>query len=307
MAKKGGLGKGLDALFLDNDAQVGEGLMSLRISAIEPNKDQPRDRFDQIALSELADSIREHGVLQPIVVRSMPGGSYQIIAGERRWRASRMAGLSEIPAVVVEAGDDKVMELALIENLQREDLTIIEEAMGYRVLMETYGFTQEQVARRMGKSRPVIANALRILNLSPEALNRLEKGELSPGHARVLAGLESQGLMAGNIYGVINMRENLLELMDSLAAETVKSGLTVRQLEKLAAQQKAPKEKLSLPEKAAKEESAWGDSGYREMEISLGETLGRKVRIRKGSVGGVLELEFFSPGDLSRLAEKLTK
>ena len=289
MAKKGGLGKGLDALFLDNDAQVGEGLMSLRISAIEPNKDQPRDRFDQIALSELADSIREHGVLQPIVVRSMPGGSYQIIAGERRWRASRMAGLSEIPAVVVEAGDDKVMELALIENLQREDLTIIEEAMGYRVLMETYGFTQEQVARRMGKSRPVIANALRILNLSPEALNRLEKGELSPGHARVLAGLESQ------------------ELMDSLAAETVKSGLTVRQLEKLAAQQEAPKEKLSLPEKAAKEESAWGDSGYREMEISLGETLGRKVRIRKGSVGGVLELEFFSPGDLSRLAEKLTK
>ena len=289
MAKKGGLGKGLDALFLDNDAQVGEGLMSLRISAIEPNKDQPRDRFDQIALSELADSIREHGVLQPIVVRSTAGGSYQIIAGERRWRASRMAGLSEIPAVVVEAGDDKVMELALIENLQREDLTIIEEAMGYRVLMETYGFTQEQVARRMGKSRPVIANALRILNLSPEALNRLEKGELSPGHARVLAGLESQ------------------ELMDSLAAETVKSGLTVRQLEKLAAQQKAPKEKLSLPEKAAKEESAWGDSGYREMEISLGETLGRKVRIRKGSVGGVLELEFFSPGDLSRLAEKLTK
>ena len=289
MAKKGGLGKGLDALFLDNDAQVGEGLMSLRISAIEPNKDQPRDRFDQTALSELADSIREHGVLQPIVVRSMPGGSYQIIAGERRWRASRMAGLSEIPAVVVEAGDDKVMELALIENLQREDLTIIEEAMGYRVLMETYGFTQEQVARRMGKSRPVIANALRILNLSPEALNRLEKGELSPGHARVLAGLESQ------------------ELMDSLAAETVKSGLTVRQLEKLAAQQKAPKEKLSLPEKAAKEESAWGDRGYREMEISLGETLGRKVRIRKGSVGGVLELEFFSPGDLSRLAEKLTK
>ncbi len=289
MAKKGGLGKGLDALFLDNDAQVGEGLMSLRISAIEPNKDQPRDRFDQTALSELADSIREHGVLQPIVVRSMPGGSYQIIAGERRWRASRMAGLSEIPAVVVEAGDDKVMELGLIENLQREDLTIIEEAMGYRVLMETYGFTQEQVARRMGKSRPVIANALRILNLSPEALNRLEKGELSPGHARVLAGLESQ------------------ELMDSLAAETVKSGLTVRQLEKLAAQQKAPKKKLSLPEKAAKEESAWGDSGYREMEISLGETLGRKVRIRKGSVGGVLELEFFSPGDLSRLAEKLTK
>ena len=138
MAKKGGLGKGLDALFLDNDAQVGEGLMSLRISTIEPNKDQPRDRFDQGALSELADSIRQHGVLQPIVVRSTAGGSYQIIAGERRWRAARMAGRSEIPAMVVEAEDSKVMELALIENLQREDLTFIEEALGYRTLMETY-------------------------------------------------------------------------------------------------------------------------------------------------------------------------
>lgn len=288
--KPSGLGRGLGALLGDDVLKPeAAGNLYLPISQVESYSAQPRKLFDEDALAELADSIREHGVLQPIVVRSMPGGSYQIIAGERRWRASRMAGLSEIPAVVVEAGDDKVMELALIENLQREDLTIIEEAMGYRVLMETYGFTQEQVARRMGKSRPVIANALRILNLSPEALNRLEKGELSPGHARVLAGLESQ------------------ELMDSLAAETVKSGLTVRQLEKLAAQQKVPKEKLSLPEKAAKEESAWGDSGYREMEISLGETLGRKVRIRKGSVGGVLELEFFSPGDLSRLAEKLTK
>ena len=206
MAKKGGLGKGLDALFLDNDAQVGEGLMSLRISTIEPNKDQPRDRFDQGALSELADSIREHGVLQPIVVRSTAGGSYQIIAGERRWRAARMAGLSEIPAMVVEAEDSKVMELALIENLQREDLTIIEEALGYRTLMETYGMTQEQVARRMGKSRPVIANALRILNLSPAALKRLEDGEITPGHARVLAGLETE------------------EEMDALAAEAVRGG-----------------------------------------------------------------------------------
>ena len=141
MAKKGGLGKGLDALFLDNDAQVGGGLMNLRLSSVEPNKDQPREKFDQEALAELADSIREHGVLQPIVVRPMPGGVYQIVAGERRWRASRMAGLSEIPAVVVEAQDDKVMELALIENLQREDLTIIEEALGYRALMETYGLT----------------------------------------------------------------------------------------------------------------------------------------------------------------------
>jgi len=287
MAKKGGLGKGLDALFLDNDTQVGGGLMSLRISSIEPNKDQPRDRFDQAALSELADSIREHGVLQPIVVRTMPGGTYQIIAGERRWRASRMAGLSEIPAMVVEAEDDKVMELALIENLQREDLTIIEEALGYRTLMETYGLTQEQVARRMGKSRPVVANALRILNLSPEALKRLENGELTPGHARVLAGLDSP------------------ELMDQLAAEVVRASLTVRQLEKLAAQQKAAKKAPSSPEKTAPEGNAWGDSAYREMEISLGETLGRKVHIKKSPRGGMLEIEFYSKEDLTQLAEKI--
>ncbi|MCI8653340.1 MAG: ParB/RepB/Spo0J family partition protein [Angelakisella sp.] len=287
MAKKGGLGRGLDALFQDNDAQVGEGLMNLRISTIEPNKDQPRDRFDQGALSELADSIREHGVLQPIVVRSIPGGSYQIVAGERRWRASRMAGLSEIPAVVVEASDDKVMELALIENLQREDLTIIEEAMGYRTLMETYGFTQEQVAKRMGKSRPVIANALRILNLSPGALEKLEKGEITPGHGRVLAGLESH------------------ELMDRMAAETVKAGLTVRQLEKLAAQAKQEVKKPAAAEKPQEEDSAWGDSGYREVEISLGETLGRKVKVKRSPRGGVLEIEFYSLEDLKRLAEHI--
>ena len=287
MAKKGGLGKGLDALFLDNDAQVGEGLMSLRISTIEPNKDQPRDRFDQGALSELADSIREHGVLQPIVVRSTAGGSYQIIAGERCWRAARMAGLSEIPAMVVEAEDSKVMELALIENLQREDLTIIEEALGYRTLMETYGMTQEQVARRMGKSRPVIANALRILNLSPAALKRLEDGEITPGHARVLAGLETE------------------EEMDALAAEAVRGGLTVRQLEKLAAQRKAAAKAPAPAPKQSPEESAWGDSGLREIEISLRETLHRKVRIRRSPRGGVLELEFYSHEDLMELAGRL--
>lgn len=293
MAKKGGLGRGLDALFQDNDAQVGDGLMSLRIAAIEPNKDQPRDRFDQNALSELADSIREHGVLQPIVVRALPGGSYQIIAGERRWRAARMAGLSEIPAVIIEAGDDKVMELALIENLQREDLTPIEEAMGYRTLMETYGLTQEQVARRMGKSRPVIANALRLLNLSPGALARLEKGELTAGHARMLAGLETP------------------EEMDRLAEEVVKASLTVRQLEKLVAQQKAersmPAPGGERPQKTQQEENAWGDSAYKEMEISLREALGRKVRIRRSPRGGILELEFYSQEDLTRLAGRLTE
>ncbi len=290
MAKKGGLGKGLDALFLDNDTQVGGGLMSLRVSAIEPNKDQPRDRFDQAALSELADSIREHGVLQPIVVRTMEGGTYQIIAGERRWRASRMAGLSEIPAMVVEAEDGKVMELALIENLQREDLTIIEEALGYRTLMETYGLTQEQVAKRMGKSRPVIANALRILNLSPGSLKRLEAGELTPGHARVLAGLESP------------------ELMDQLAEEVVRSALTVRQLEKLAAQRKGSRrEVVSANTAPVLEEgpSSWGESAYREVELCLREVLGRKVEVRRSAKGGVLEIEFYSKEDLTQLAGRI--
>ncbi len=290
MAKKGGLGKGLDALFLDNDTQVGGGLMSLRVSAIEPNKDQPRDRFDQAALSELADSIREHGVLQPIVVRAMEGGTYQIIAGERRWRASRMAGLSEIPAMVVEAEDGKVMELALIENLQREDLTIIEEALGYRTLMETYGLTQEQVAKRMGKSRPVIANALRILNLSPGSLKRLEAGELTPGHARVLAGLESP------------------ELMDQLAEEAVRSALTVRQLEKLAAQRKGSRrEVISASAAPVLEEgpSSWGESAYREVELCLREVLGRKVEVRRSAKGGVLEIEFYSKEDLTQLAGRI--
>lgn len=286
MAKKGGLGKGLDALFLDNDTQVGGGLMSLRISSIEPNKDQPREMFDQAALSELADSIREHGVLQPIVVRTMPEGGYQIIAGERRWRASRMAGLSEIPAMVIEAEDGKVMELALIENLQRENLTVIEEALGYRTLMENYGLTQEQVAKRIGKSRPVVANTLRILKLSPGALKLLESGELTPGHARVLAGLERE------------------DMMDQLAAEVVKSSLTVRQLEKLAAQRKTGKEKTPAREKQPAE-NAWGDSAYRETEISLGEALGRKVRVKKSPSGGVLEIEFYSKEDLSSLAKKL--
>ncbi len=153
MAKKSGLGKGLDALFLDNETAESSSLMTLRVSDIEPNKDQPRKAFEPNALAELADSIREHGILQPVVVRALPGGVYQIIAGERRWRASRMAGLSEIPAIVIEADDAKVRELALIENLQRQDLTPLEEAEGYRSLMEHSGMTQEEVAARLGKSR----------------------------------------------------------------------------------------------------------------------------------------------------------
>ena len=162
-ARKGGLGKGLDALFIDNNTGDG-GTVTLRVSEIEPNRDQPRRYFDESALAELADSIRQHGVLQPLVVRPLAGGGYQIIAGERRWRACRMAGVSEVPAVVREMTDVEAMEIALIENLQREDLNIMEEAAGYRTLMEEHGMTQDQVASRVGKSRPGVANALRRLN-----------------------------------------------------------------------------------------------------------------------------------------------
>ncbi len=283
MAKKGGLGKGLNALFLDNEAEESGTLMRLRLSDVEPNKDQPRDRFDQEALQELADSIREHGVLQPIVVRAIPGGTYQIIAGERRWRASRLAEQRDIPAIVVDADDNKVMELALIENLQREDLTVIEEAQGYKALMETYGMTQEQVAARVGKSRPVIANALRLLSLPPRVLDELENGGITPGHARVLAGVEG-------------------ERVDGLLDRVIVEGLTVRQLEQLAKKPdsapKAPKEK---------EDSAWGDSFYKEVELSLRDTLGRKVKIRKKGDTGTLEIQFYSREELEDLAARLAK
>ena len=283
MAKKGGLGKGLNALFLDNEAEESGSLMRLRLSDVEPNKDQPRDRFDQEALQELADSIREHGVLQPIVVRAIPGGTYQIIAGERRWRASRLAEQRDIPAIVVDADDNKVMELALIENLQREAVTVIEEAQGYKALMETYGMTQEQVAARVGKSRPVIANALRLLSLPPRVLDELENGGITPGHARVLAGVEE-------------------ERIDSLLDRVIVEGLTVRQLEQLAKKPDAP-----AKEPKEKEKSAWGDSYYKEVELSLRDTLGRKVKVRKKGDTGTLEIQFYSREELEDLAARLAK
>ena len=290
MAKKGGLGKGLDALFADNNAEGAGAYLQLRLSQIEPNKGQPRDRFDQQALQELADSLREHGMLQPITVRAVPGGMYQIVAGERRWRAARLAGLTQVPAIVVEADDAQVMELALIENLQRQDLSPVEEAQGYRTLMDTYHMTQEQVAQRMGKSRPAVANALRLLNLPPQALAALESGAISPGHARVLAGLGDG--------------EQVLALL----AKTQQEGLTVRQLEALSRQQKAPapKKRPDAPPAAAAP-SAWGDPFYKEMELSLADQLGTKVRIKPGAAGGTLEIAFYSREGLEALARRLSK
>ena len=286
MAKKGGLGKGLDALFLDNDVEAAGSLMQLRLSEVEPNKDQPRVQFQQDALEELADSIREHGVLQPSVVRTRPGGVYEIIAGERRWRASRIAGLTEIPAIVVEADDNKVMEMALIENLQRENLNPVEEAQGYRALIESYHMTQEQVAKRLGKSRPVISNAMRLLSLPEKVLGALAEGRLSPGHARVLAGLEDPARV------------------EELSQMAMDQGLTVRQLEKLSREIKNPP---ASSRKAPAQESAWGDNLYKELEISLQESLGRKVRVvRSGREGsGTLEVAFHSLEELQEMAERL--
>ena len=175
--KKGGLGKGLDAIFAENTTESGSGAVELKISELEPNREQPRREFDEKAMAELADSIAQHGLLQPLLVRPLFGGGYQIVAGERRWRAARMAGLSEVPAVVREMSDHEVMELALIENLQREDLTPLEEANGYQTLLDKYGMTQEEVAKTVGKSRPAVANALRLLHL-PEAIREMvERGE----------------------------------------------------------------------------------------------------------------------------------
>lgn len=277
MAKKGGLGKGLDALFLDNDTQVGGGLMSLRVSAIEPNKDQPRDRFDQAALSELADSIREHGVLQPIVVRTMEGGTYQIIAGERRWRAAKAAGLQEVPAVIIEADDRKVMELGLIENLQREDLNPAEEARGYRSLMEDYGLTQEQVAQQMGKSRPAITNTLRLLALPDEVMTLVEEGSLSAGHARAILGAPTAALQ------------------QEAARQVVEGQLSVRQTEALI--KTLQKEKTEKPKEQLPNLSLY----LGELEKDLAGRLGRKVKIAHKGKKGRIELEYYNEQDLETL------
>ncbi len=282
MAKKaGGLGKGLDALFLDNDtASAADGGMMLRLSEIEPNKNQPRKEFDEQALSELADSIREHGILQPLLVRPLAGGGYQLVAGERRWRAARMIGLTEVPAVVKDLTEVQVMEIALIENLQREDLNPLEEANGYKELMNACGLTQEQVAKRVGKSRSAVANALRLLNLPAELRPYLVEGQLSAGHAKALIGLEDR------------------EAMIRLAKEAAEKGYSVRETEKLAARVRGGENPEAEPSASGRK-----DPVYQEMQIALENELARKVRVkadRKG--GGVVEITFYSKEDLGNLA-----
>ena len=281
MAKKSGLGKGLDALFLDNETTEGGSLMTLRISDIEPNKDQPRKAFEPTALQELAESIREHGILQPVVVRALPGGVYQIIAGERRWRAGRLAGLAEVPAIVIEADDAKVRELALIENLQRQDLSPLEEAEGYRSLMEHSGMTQEQVAARLGKSRPVVANALRLLSLCPAVLELVEQGRLSAGHARALLAIKSAPEQYAVAMKVINLQ------------------LSVRQTENMC-KNLTKKPKQEQPKPIAVDYIA-------ECEKTLSKRLSRGVRIVNGKRKGRVELEYYGEEDLQQLYELLER
>lgn len=282
MAKKReALLSGLDALFMSNSIEENSSVSSvkLRLSEIEPNKDQPRKDFDEEAISELADSIARYGVIQPLLVRPMPGGGYQLVAGERRWRASRRAGLTEVPVVIREMTDGEMMELALIENLQREDLNPIEEAEGIRLLIDEYGLTQETAAERIGRSRSAVTNSLRLLNL-PESVKELARqNKLSAGHARALL--------------TVSDPEKLQEIADLI----VTRGISVRETEKLAKlAQKEPKQ--AKPRKTR-------DTFFDEVEIALGQTMGRKIKVNEGKKGGVLQIEFFDRDDLTKIAAML--
>lgn len=290
--KRGGLGRGLDALYEDNsaafpDEKAEDGIKMVRVSAIEPNRGQPRKEFDSESLSELADSIREHGVLQPLLVRRMPGTSledesYQLVAGERRWRAARMAGLSEVPVVVREMSEAEVLEFALIENLQREDLNPLEEAGGYQELIDTFGLTQEEVARKVGRSRSAVANALRVLKLPQELHPYLRDGDLTAGHAKALLTVKERGKML------------------KLAEITIEQGLSVREVERRAARLNEASEEADLV-------PIIHDHFYKEMQLAMQNELGRRVRInpKYGDNGGTLQINYFSKEDLQAIAQVL--
>lgn len=281
MSKKfGGLGKGLDTIFAENETEDSNSSVMLKISEIEPNRSQPRKDFDENSLSDLAQSISQHGLLQPLLVRPLPIGGYQIVAGERRYRACRMAGLTEVPVTIRELSDTETMELALIENLQREDLSPIEEALGYKALIDEHGFSQEEVATSVGKSRPAIANSLRILKLPDSLLEYVKQDKISAGHARALLMLDNE--------------EDMLELAELI----YKKDLSVRQAEKLA-KKKPEVEEDTQPERKP--------SFYSMVELALNESLGRKIKVNKnkGKQGGVLQIEFYSDEELTELSNKL--
>ena len=275
---KGGLGRGYETLFSDNTTEV-QNLSTLRVAEIEPNREQPRKSFDDGAIAALADSIREHGMIQPILVRPLENGSDQSVAGERRWRAARMLGLEEVPVTIRAMSDQETMQIALIENLQRENLNPIEEAQGYQELMDQFGMTQEGIAQIVGRSRSAVANSLRLLQLPEQIQQYLQEGAITTGHAKALAGFADE------------------ETMLACAARAADGQLTVRAIEKLAA---APKEHLLQPDRRR-------DSYYKEMELSLSSSLGRKVKVDQGRKKGMLILEYYDKDDLATLAKKLTE
>ena len=283
MAGNKGLGRGLGALLGDFDEDIREKTpyKLLPIQKVEPNRNQPRQDFDEEELEALAESLAEHGIIQPLTVRELNSGYYQIIAGERRWRAARMAGLTEVPVVVIEADDQKTMELALIENLQRQDLNPVEEALGYRALMDDFGMTQEDAAQRVGKSRPAVANALRLLNLSDAILEKVRNGSLSAGHARALLSVKSE--------------KKQLEIMQKIIA----LGLSVRQAELLC--------KNLSREPVQKEPVTLAVDYVAECEKQLSKHLGRGVKIVNGKRKGRFELEFYGQEDLQVLLDALLK
>lgn len=284
MASNKGLGKGLGALLGDFETETQEKTpyQLLPIYKVEPNPNQPRQDFDEEELEALADSIRVHGIIQPLTVRETPNGYYQIIAGERRWRAARIAELSDVPVVVIEADDKKAMELALIENLQRQDLNPVEEALGYQSLMEEYGLTQEEVAGRVGKSRPAVANALRLLGLCPEAMEHLRNGDISAGHARAVLTLKTEKLQMEAVKKIMAL------------------ALSVRQAETLC--------KNMAKEPEVKEKVATLKVDYvAECEKTLSKHLGRGVKIVNGKRKGRFELEFYGQDDLQTLLDALMK
>lgn len=278
--KKSGLGKGLDAIFAENGTEESNrSAEELKLSDLEPNRGQPRKDFDDETLAELADSISQHGILQPLLVRPIFGGGYQIVAGERRWRAARMAGLTTVPAIIRELDDEQVMEIALIENLQREDLSPLEEAMGYQSLMDSYDMTQEEVAKIVGKSRSAVANVLRLLKLPEEVQSLIRSGQVSAGHGRALLSFPDDA-------------EKI-----AVAKRVIEEDLSVREVERLA--QKAnevPKKKDVKPR---------GIPYFNEVELSLHDYLGRKVRVNGDEKKGTLQIEFYGQKDLSELIRKL--
>ena len=283
MASQKGLGKGLGALLGDFTEEVPEksAYRLLPIYKVEPNPDQPRQDFDEEELQTLADSISVHGILQPLTVRETANGYYQIIAGERRWRAARLAGINDIPVVVIEADDRKAMELALIENLQRQDLNPVEEALGYQTLIGEYGLTQEDAAKQVGKSRPTVTNALRLLSLNPQVLEKLRTGELTAGHARAILQLKSE--------------KKQLEAAQKIIA----LALSVRQTETLC--------RNMTKEPAPKEEPVFAVDYVAECEKQLSKHLGRGVKIVNGKRKGRFELEFYGQEDLQKLLDALLK